>query len=243
MSLRPSGGFLRARRPVRLPLLLALAALHLAVIYALAVTLAPDLTAAAQRSVVSAFTLTPEPVAETPSVPDLDDSAAGAAGDPGREAEPRAVTAPPARIALPDPPPAPRASSTGAANRSGAASDGDGTGASGSGDGLGSGSAGTGRGSGLASKPVHISGEINNARDYPVPAGGREARRGTEVIVRIMVGTDGRARDCVIFRPSPDSDADHLTCQLVESRLRFRPATDAAGNPVAAPFFWRQRWF
>jgi periplasmic protein TonB len=90
---------------------------------------------------------------------------------------------------------------------------------------------------------VHISGEINSARDYPVPAGGREARRGTEVIVRIMVGTDGRARDCVIFRPSPDSDADHLTCQLVESRLRFRPATDAAGNPVAAPFFWRQRWF
>jgi periplasmic protein TonB len=243
MSPRPSGGFLRARRPVRFSLLLALAALHLAVIYALAVVLVPDLTAAAQRSVVSAFTLSPEPPVETPPLPDPDDSAAGAAGDPGREATPRPVTAPPARIVLPDTAPAPRASSTGTANRSGAASEGDGTGASGSGDGLGSGGAGSGRGSGLASKPVHISGEINNARDYPVPAGGREARRGTEVIVRVIIGTDGRARECVVFRASPDGDADRLTCQLVETRLRFRPATDAAGNPVAAPFFWRQRWF
>jgi len=30
---------------------------------------------------------------------------------------------------------------------------------------------------------------------------------------------------------------------LVVERLRFRPATDAAGNPVPAPFYWQQRWF
>ena len=92
-------------------------------------------------------------------------------------------------------------------------------------------------------KPVHVSGSIDDARDYPVPAGGRAARRGSEVIVRVTVGTDGRASDCSVYRASPDAEADRITCRLVVERLRFRPATDAAGNPVAAPFYWRQRWF
>ncbi len=93
------------------------------------------------------------------------------------------------------------------------------------------------------SKPVHISGAINNARDYPIPPGGRDARRGTEVIVRVVVGVDGRARQCSVYRASPDAEADAITCRLVEDRLRFRPAQDANGNAVPAPFFWRQRWF
>jgi protein TonB len=109
--------------------------------------------------------------------------------------------------------------------------------------GTGSGNSGNGRGGIPVTKPVHISGAIDNARDYPVPPGGRSARRGTEVIVRVTVGTDGRARGCTIFRASPDPEADRITCQLVESRLGFRPASDANGNPVAAPFYWRQRWF
>ena len=103
--------------------------------------------------------------------------------------------------------------------------------------------ASSGRGGIAVSKPVHISGSIDNARDFPVPPGGRSARRGTQVIVRVIVGTDGRARDCSVFRASPDAQADSLTCQLVTTRLGFRPATDANGNPVAAAFFWRQQWF
>ena len=94
-----------------------------------------------------------------------------------------------------------------------------------------------------ATKPVHISGSIDNARDYPVPPGGRGARQGAEGIVRVTVGPDGRARGCMVYRPSPDAEADRITCQLVESRLGFRPAMDGEGNPVAAPFYWRQRWF
>ena len=95
----------------------------------------------------------------------------------------------------------------------------------------------------MFTKPVHISGGIDNARDYPVPDGGREARRGTQVIVKVTVGVNGRASNCSIFRASPDTQADSLTCQLVVERLRFKPATDANGDPVAAPFYWRQRWF
>lgn len=241
----PRVRFGETRKPLSWPLLVAIGAMHVAVFYGLARALAPDLTAEVEHSVVAAFNLNtppaPAPAPSPPPEPDRVDE--GAAGDPGRKATPRAVTAPPPRQVLREDTPLPRTASTGTAIRSGAAAEGEGTGAAGSGDGTGSGHSGTGRGSGLATKPVHISGEISNARDYPVPAGGREARRGHEVIVRVIVGVDGRARDCSIYRPSPDPEADRLTCQLVEQRLGFKPARDIAGNPIAAPFFWRQRWF
>lgn len=236
-----AGRFTQVRRPLSLPLILAIAALHLAVLYGLARALAPEFTASVETSMVSAFTLSPPP--EPPAASEADIAEQGAAGDPGEEAAPRPVTAPPPKVVLRDEVPAPRASSTGTANRSGAAEAGGGTGAAGQGDGTGSGLAGSGRGGGIATRPVHISGEINNSRDYPVPAGGRDARRGTEVIVRVIVGIDGRAGNCTIYRASPDPEADRLTCELVVQRLGFRPAVDANGNQVAAPFFWRQRWF
>lgn len=241
MSASRNMRFAQMRRPLSLPLILAIAVLHLAVLYGLARALAPGFTTSVETSVVAAFMLSPEPEPSPTAEPDVSDQ--GAAGEPGEEAVARPVAAPSPKVVLRDQIPAPRASSTGTANRSGAAEAGAGTGAAGLGDGTGSGIAGGGRGSGIATRPVHISGEINNARDYPVPAGGRDARRGTEVIVRVVVGIDGRASDCSIYRASPDPQADLLTCKLVEQRLGFRPAFDANGNAVAAPFFWRQRWY
>ncbi len=223
-------------------MLIAIALMHLAVLYGLTRALAPDWTQGVERVVVSAFTLEAA-VAEPDPAAAPEASEEGAAGDPGADAVPQPVAAPPVKNIIKQTVPVPPVAATGTANRSGAAEAGTGTGAAGSGDGMGSGNEGSGRGSGLASKPVHVSGEINNARDYPVPAGGRQARRGNEVIVRVIVGVDGRARDCSIYRASPDPEADRLTCQLVEQRLGFRPAMDASGNPVPAPFFWRQRWF
>lgn len=237
----PRVRFGETRKPLSWPLLLAIGGLHLAVLFGLARALAPDFTAEVERSVVAAFHLDAPPAPAPPPEPDAAEE--GAAGDPGREATARPVAAPPPRQTLREDTPLPRTASTGTANRSGAAEVGEGTGAAGSGDGTGSGNSGSGSGSGLATKPVHVSGEISNARDYPVPAGGREARRGNEVIVRVIVGVDGRARECSIYRPSPDPEADRLTCELVEKRLGFKPARDIAGNPVAAPYFWRQRWF
>jgi protein TonB len=231
----------RRRRP-SLPLLAVIVGLHIAALYGLAHALAPDLTASVEKQVVSAFTVTvttpPPPPPENQPEPDE-----GAQGDPGKEAVAQPVTRPaPPRDLKPEPP-RPRAASTGTASRSGAAEAGDGTGAAGTGLGTGSGNSGSGRGGVAVTKPVHISGSIDNARDFPVPAGGRAARQGTEVIVRVTVGTDGRARNCAIYRPSPDPEADRITCQLVEGRLGFRPAMDSEGRPVAAPFYWRQRWF
>lgn len=231
------------KKRIRWPLVLGLATLHLAALYGLARVFAPEMTASVEEQMTSAIMVTittaepdpPPPVSE----PDPDE---GAQGDPGKDAVPQPVTAPPPKVTPPDPQPVPQASSTGDASRSGARDRGEGTGAAGRGLGTGSGQRGGGQGNAVT-KPVHISGGINNARDYPVPSGGREARRGTEVIVRVVVGVEGRASQCSIYRASPDPQADAITCQLVVERLRFRPATDRAGNPVPAPYYWRQRWF
>ncbi|WP_120717271.1 energy transducer TonB [Tsuneonella amylolytica] len=237
--------FANASRRPRPLTLVAIVLLHLAAIYGLARAFAPDAVASVEDSVLSTITVTvetkqfePPPPPEPEPEPD-----AGEQGNEGRKAVPREVVAPEPRIVVKPAPPAPKASSTGAADTSGARDQGTGTGAGGTGTGTGSGNGGSGQGGGVATKPEWIGGRINNARDYPIPPGGRQARVGTEVVVKVTVGTDGRASDCSVFRPSPDAEADAITCRLVVQRLRFRPATDAAGNPVAAPFYWRQRWF
>lgn len=232
----------RPRRP-SWPLVAVIVLLHVAALYGLARALAPDFTAGVEREVVSAFTVTVTAPPDPPPPENRSEPDEGAQGDPGREAVAQPVTSQPPKVRLKEDAPLPRAASTGTAARSGAAAQGEGTGAAGTGLGTGSGLAGSGRGGVAVTKPVHISGSIDNARDFPVPEGGRAVRRGTQVIVRVIVDTNGRARDCSVYRPSPDPEADRITCELVETRLGFRPAMDAKGNPVAAPFYWRQQWF
>lgn len=239
---RPERFSLQRRRP-RWGMIALLFVLHLLALYAFARMLAPDMTAAVERSVASAITVivtSPDEPVPPENTPQPDE---GAQGDPGETAVPKPVTAATPRVPVKQDAPMPRASSTGDSNRSGARDSGDGTGAAGSGFGTGSGREGGGTGGVAVSKPVHISGAINSARDYPTPEEGRNARRGSEVIVRVIVGVDGRARNCSVYRPSPFPEADRITCRLVEDRLGFRPAQDARGNPVPAPFYWRQRWF
>lgn len=235
----------RYRSPLRRPrwwLIVLIVLFHVAALYGIARALAPDLTASVQETVVSAFTVTITAPPDPPPPENEPEPDEGAQGDPGAEDVPQPVSAPKPPIQT-NPDPLPQASSTGTATRSGANQTGEGTGAAGRGTGTGSGNSGSGQGGVAVSKPVHISGQINNARDYPIPAGGRDARRGTEVIVRVTVGVDGRARNCSVYRGSPDPQADAITCDLIEQRLRFRPAQDANGNPVPAPFYWRQKWF
>jgi protein TonB len=88
---------------------------------------------------------------------------------------------------------------------------------------------------------VHLSGTISSARDYPAKS--RNLRLGSEVTVALTVGIDGRVRGCRVHRPSRDPEADRTTCRLATERFRFRPATDAAGQPVESVYGWRQRWF
>lgn len=213
---------------------------HVIVVLGLIRAFAPDFAVKAVETVVSTFTvtITAPPPPEPAKAPDK----AGTAGDAGRKAVAREVNAAKAKVELAKTP-APRAASTGAANTSGAAQTGGGTGAGGTGSGPGAGGSGTGAGGGAASKVQHIGGQINNARDFPVPPGGREERIGKAVILALTVAPSGRATACRVYKSSGLPDTDAAACRLAMERLRFKPATNAAGEPVTATFYWQQKFF
>ncbi|EDL48430.1 hypothetical protein ED21_22978 [Erythrobacter sp. SD-21] len=215
--------------------------IHLAFLYALARLLAPGTIATVERSVISAFPVTvTAPEEETPVVePEPDE---GAQGDPGEEAVPQPVTAPTPRRQVREDRPVPRASSTGSATTSGATQAGGGTGAAGSGAGTGAGRGGGGQGGVAATKPV-LTRSISDVSAFPIPPGGRQARIGQSVIVRLMVSPQGRVTACSIYRPSPFPETDAVVCRLSYEQIRFDPARDTQGNPVAAPFYYQQRFF
>jgi len=223
----PARGFAPSRRP-RWGTLALVVALHLAALAGLVRVFAPEFTAEVIEKASSLVTVTitappePDPTAE----PDT-----GAAGEEGETATPREVAAPEA--SLPRPSPAPRASSSGEANQSGAGEQGAGSGAGGQGQGTGGG----GRALEL------ISGRIDNARDYPTPPGGRLVRRGHDVVIELTVGTNGRVTACRVTDPSPDPEADAITCRLATQRFVFRPRLNASGEPVTGRFSYQQRWF
>lgn len=207
---------------------------HLLALYGLTRAFAPTFVASIEETVLSTFTVT----ITTPPDPEPEPDA-GASGEQGREAVPGPVTAPPSRLPVPRTTPVPRASSTGSANTSGARDSGEGTGAGGDGLGTGSGAGGGGQGGGIADKPSVRSGELNQARDFPVPEGGRQTRFGKSVTVLFTVTTDGRARDCVVANSQVDAETTARVCPLVMEKIRFNPATRADGTPVEARYGYR----
>jgi protein TonB len=229
----------RLGRQTRIGVALVVAVLHILAVFALFRAFAPDFTNLIARQVTQAFTVTVTTRTPPPPPEPSASAAAGAAGDAGRKAEPREAAAPRPKLAI-SPIAAPPIAGKGNADSSGARDSGSGTGAGGPGGGTGSGNGGSGQGGGVSS-PVKIAGDINSARDYPRAS--RDLRIGDHVVVVLTVGTDGRASACRVQRPSRDPEADRITCRLAIERFRFRPATDAAGNPVTAVFGWQQRWF
>jgi len=256
---RMSGeGYATRRRP-RYGLIALLVGLHGLVLLGLARAFAPDFTAAVIEEATSLVTVTvtspppppePQPSPEPSPQPNPQPSPArdeGAAAEPAPEAVPREVTAPAPPIVLVPPQPVPPAPSTGSADTAGALDAGAGTGAGGEGAGTGSGRGGAGQGGGgqggAVSRPMKIAGDINNAADYPIPAGGRDIRLGHSVTISMTVTPEGRAENCRVVEPSPDPVADRITCELAQERFRFEPARNAAGEAVAATYGWRQAWF
>lgn len=230
---------LSAPRHTKAGVFVLVAVLHVLAVLALIRAFAPDFSAKAVETVVSAFTVTvttPPPTPESSEQP----KSAGAAAEAGKKAVPREVRASKPKIEIAKAP-APKAPGTGDANTSGAKDAGADTGAGGQGSGTGSAAGGTGQGGGLIRKAEKIAGEINSARDYPKAT--RELRIDDSVVIYLTVGTDGRARNCRVQRASRDAQADAITCRLAEARFRFKPATDAAGNPVESTYGWRQKWF
>ncbi len=146
---------------------------------------------------------------------------------------------------LPVPPPLPAApiAGTGTAPNPGAATvDGPGTGRGGEGEGLGAGRSGNGTGGGgaggVAEEPEYVSGDILNS-DLPR---GLDLGRTRFVAFRVLIGRDGRIRECRIARSSGLSILDQATCGAAARRLRYRPARNAAGRPVEGWSYGEQTW-
>lgn len=182
----------------------------------------------------------PLPREEAVPAPAPTPRAAGKASAANRKATAAAVAAPPPKLPPLTPPvaaaPQPGAGSDASA---GATPDpGPGSGAGGRGDGTGAG--GSGSGSGGGTKAVWRSGTIRD-RDYPRDAS-RE-RAGGEVEVGFIIEANGRVTGCRVTRSSGNAALDRTTCDLIEARFRFRPATNAAGQPIASRYGWRQRWW
>jgi protein TonB len=155
-------------------------------------------------------------------------------GAPAKKAEPSPVVAPQPKLPAPSPLPAAKVAGTGSATTSGAAS-GNGTGAGGAGNGPGGGGDTTGF------TPARKITKIPNREYRRLADSGMAAG---SVAITIRVNPDGSVSNCRVVRSSGNSYADSLMCQLTIEYVRFSPARDPSGRPVAqdvtfAPNWWR----
>lgn len=83
-------------------------------------------------------------------------------------------------------------------------------------------------------------GQYFGSDNYP-PAAIRAGAQG-RVVASLTIGTDGRVSDCTVTSSSGNSDLDNTTCRIARSRVRFTPARDDNGNPIASNYTLPVRW-
>lgn len=221
-------------RSERLKSAAAVAAIHLALGYAFIAGLRPDLVRV-EPPALKLFDIAAEPPPAPPEPPPPKPKAPDQAAPANLKAEAAPVPAPRPIVQPPVPLPTRAAETpgTGLGDSQGASDrPGPGTGAGGAGDGFG--------GGGIAVRSRQIAGRIGDD-DYPRAAS--RARLEGEVLVRFTVSVRGRAEACTVLRTSGHAELDETTCRLIERRFRFRPARNAAGDPVPEPRMWEQRWW
>ena len=155
------------------------------------------------------------------------------------------VVVPKPRIALPLPVPMrpTQTPNTGVQPTQGASNVvGPGTGAGGTGTGTGSGGSGRGTGGGGeggAVSPPRLATPVLRGRDFS-----REMLdqwpRGATVFLRLRVDDHGFVSECSVDRGTGVAAIDSVICNLAHDRLRFRPALNRAGQPVAGWFGYAQ---
>lgn len=191
--------------------------------------------------------LPPPLVEEPPPVPEESGAPEEEAAPANIRSRPTPVVAPPPR--MPPPIPLPVTVSNvrgpeGADRTAGAAATaGPGTGAGGQGSGFGgggSGGTGTGAGSGDGFTPARRIRKIPDS-EYRRIVAATGQRRG-RVGLTLKVNVDGTPSNCRIARSSGNPAADSLMCRLAVQYMRWRPARDPQGRPVAQDVTWYPDW-
>jgi protein TonB len=225
-----------ADRPDRAKAIAAVIAVHAALAFAILSGLNVNMVRQAVEQ-LKTFDIKEPPPPPPPPPPPVEHRAKPAKleeGAAGKKANPSPIVAPKPKIPVQSPLPAAPAAGTGSGTTVGASNYGTGTGAGGSGNGRG--------GGGTAGfTPAQKITKIPD-REYRrlVSASGMD--RGT-VGVSIRVTPDGIASNCRVVRSSGNSLADGLMCQLTEQYVRFRPARDNYGRPVAQDVTWFPNWW
>ena len=184
------------------------------------------------------ITEAPPPPPPPPPPSPTPDRAREPAGAAGKKAEPTPVVAPQPRIVIPYQPPvtASPIAGTGSTATAGAATAGTGPGAGGSGAGRGGGGAGDFSGY----TPARMINKIPD-REYRRISGGRIPRGSATISFR--VDPRGRMSNCRIVRSSGDPAVDSIVCDAASKYLRFSPARDPDGRPVAQDMAYTPRWY
>jgi protein TonB len=155
-------------------------------------------------------------------------------GASAKKAEPSPIVAPQPKLPVPSPISAARVAGTGSATTSGAGTSGTGTGAGGAGNGPGGG------GDYSRFTPARRITKIPD-REYRMLAS--TGLRSGSVGVTIRVSPDGNVSNCRIARSSGDGSIDALMCQLTLRYIRFEPARDPDGRPVAQDITFFPNWW
>jgi protein TonB len=155
-------------------------------------------------------------------------------GAVAKKAEPTPIVAPKPKLPVRSPIPAAKVAGTGNAPTSGAATAGNGTGAGEAGSGLGGG------GDYSRFTPARRISKIPDREYRMLAATGMQSG---SVGVTIRVNPDGSVSNCRIARSSGNTYADGLMCQLTLHYIRFDPARDSSGRPVAQDVTFSPNWW
>jgi protein TonB len=116
---------------------------------------------------------------------------------------------------------------------------GTGSGGTGTGTGTGSGAGAGGGGEGGVASPPRLLTPVLRGRDFPRGMLDQWPR-GAPVFLRLRVDARGYVSECVIDRRTGIPAIDSEICNLAHQRLRFRPALNRLGQPVAGWFGYAQ---
>lgn len=231
--------------------IVAVIAIHVLLFFML-LHLAGKMDVPGADSVLRVFNLSPPPPPPPPPPPQHNQQPKpkekeGGSAPPNIRSQATPVKAPKPKIVIP-PVPQIAASETprnGAASTQGASDrPGPGTGAGGVGTGTGSGSGGNGPGGGGGdggvAEPPHLASPVLTGRDFP-----RDLLEqwpgGATIFLRLRVDPRGYVIGCDIIKGSGVATVDGAVCNVVHDRLRFRPALNRSGQPVAGWFGYAQR--
>jgi len=224
-----------ANRPDRAKAIAAVVAVHAALAVIILTGLNVRIVGRVVETLATFDIREPQPPPPPPPPPQSKPHAAKRPeGAPAKRAEPTPVVAPEPKLPLPSPIPAAKIAGQGSASTSGAAASGSGTGAGGSGNGPGGG------GDYSRFTPAR---RITHIPDREYRALAATGLQSGSVGVTIKVNPDGGVSNCRVARSSGNDYADSLMCQLTLRYIRFQPARDPDGRPVAQDVTFFPNWW